>query len=198
LRDKMISYIKGKIVKKGIDYLIIDNNNIGYYINTSFSTLEKVSEKEEATILTYMHIREDILALYGFLTSDEIDLFKKLITVNGIGPRAGLSVLSTYNANTVKEIIIMEDTGRLSKVPGVGKKTASKIILELKDKVGTVEELQGTDIVISSEMSDVAEALTALGFGYAEVKKTLGNMNLSGKTENEIIKEALKNMNRQG
>ncbi|HQB63016.1 MAG TPA: Holliday junction branch migration protein RuvA, partial [Sedimentibacter sp.] len=179
-------------------YLIIDNNNIGYYINTSFSTLEKVSEKEEATILTYMHIREDILALYGFLTSDEIDLFKKLITVNGIGPRAGLSVLSTYNANTVKEIIIMEDTGRLSKVPGVGKKTASKIILELKDKVGTVEELQGTDIVISSEMSDVAEALTALGFGYAEVKKTLGNMNLSGKTENEIIKEALKNMNRQG
>ncbi|HNZ82900.1 MAG TPA: Holliday junction branch migration protein RuvA [Sedimentibacter sp.] len=194
----MISYIKGKIVKKGIDYLIIDNNNIGYYINTSFSTLEKVSEKEEATILTYMHIREDILALYGFLTSDEIDLFKKLITVNGIGPRAGLSVLSTYNANTVKEIIIMEDTGRLSKVPGVGKKTASKIILELKDKVGTVEELQGTDIVISSEMSDVAEALTALGFGYAEVKKTLGNMNLSGKTENEIIKEALKNMNRQG
>jgi len=198
LRDKMISYIKGKIVKKGIDYLIIDNNNIGYYINTSFSTLEKVSEKEEATILTYMHIREDILALYGFLTSDEIDLFKKLITVNGIGPRAGLSVLSTYNANTVKEIIIMEDTGRLSKVPGVGKKTASKIILELKDKVGTVEELQGTDIVISSEMSDVAEALTALGFGYAEVKKTLGNMNLSGKTENDIIKEALKNMNRQG
>jgi len=197
LRDKMISYIKGKIVKKGIDYLIIDNNNIGYYINT-FSTLEKVSEKEEATILTYLHIREDILALYGFLTSDEIDLFKKLITVNGIGPRAGLSVLSTYNANTVKEIIIMEDTGRLSKVPGVGKKTASKIILELKDKVGTVEELQGTDIVISSEMSDVAEALTALGFGYAEVKKTLGNMNLSGKTENEIIKEALKNMNRQG
>lgn len=194
----MISYIKGKIVKKGIDYLIIDNNNIGYYINTSFSTLEKVSEKEEATILTYMHIREDILALYGFLTSDEIDLFKKLITVNGIGPRAGMSVLSTYNANTVKEIIIMEDTGRLSKVPGVGKKTASKIILELKDKVGTVEELQGTDIVISSEMSDVAEALTALGFGYAEVKKTLGNMNLSGKTENEIIKEALKNMNRQG
>ena len=193
----MISYIKGKIVKKGIDYLNRQQQHrlLHKYF---FFTLEKVSEKEEATILTYMHIREDILALYGFLTSDEIDLFKKLITVNGIGPRAGLSVLSTYNANTVKEIIIMEDTGRLSKVPGVGKKTASKIILELKDKVGTVEELQGTDIVISSEMSDVAEALTALGFGYAEVKKTLGNMNLSGKTENEIIKEALKNMNRQG
>jgi Holliday junction DNA helicase RuvA len=194
----MISYIKGEVVKKGIDYLILDNNNIGYYINTSFSTLEKVSEKEKIIILTYMHIREDIIALYGFLTSDEIELFKKLITVNGIGPRAGLSVLSTYNANTVKEIILYEDAVRLSKVPGIGKKTASKIILELKDKVGTVEKLQGSEIIVSSEMSDVADALTALGFNYLEVKKTLGNMDITGKSENDIIKEALKNMNRQG
>jgi Holliday junction DNA helicase RuvA len=194
----MLSYIKGEVVKKGIDYLVLENNNIGYHVNTSFSTLENVSEKEKITILTYMHIREDILALYGFLTSDEIELFKKLITVNGIGPRVGLSVLSTYNANTIKEIILNEDTVRLSKVPGIGKKTASKIILELKDKVGTVEELKGSEIVISNEMSDVAEALTALGFSYIEVKKTLGNMELTGKSENEIIKEALKNMNRQG
>jgi len=194
----MISYIKGEVVKKGIDYLILDNNNIGYYINTSFSTLEKISEKEKIIILTYMHIREDIIALYGFLTSDEIDLFKKLISVNGIGPRAGLSVLSTYEVNTVKEIILKEDVSGLSKVPGIGKKTASKIILELKDKVGTVEELQGSEIVVSSEMSDVIEALTSLGFNYAEVKKTLGNMELSGKSENDIIKEALKNLNRQG
>ncbi|NLK64173.1 MAG: Holliday junction branch migration protein RuvA [Tissierellia bacterium] len=194
----MLSYIKGEVVKKGIDYLVLENNNIGYHVNTSFSTLENVSEKEKITILTYMHIREDILALYGFLTSDEIELFKKLITVNGIGPRVGLSVLSTYNANTIKEIILKEDAARLSKVPGIGKKTASKIILELKDKVGTVEELKGSEIVISNEMSDVAEALTALGFSYIEVKKTLGNMELTGKSENEIIKEALKNMNRQG
>jgi Holliday junction DNA helicase RuvA len=198
LREDMISYIKGEVVKKGIDYLILDNNNIGYYINTSFSTLEKVSEKEKIIILTYMHIREDIIALYGFLTSDEIDLFKKLISVNGIGPRAGLSVLSTYEVNTVKEIILKEDVSGLSKVPGIGKKTASKIILELKDKVGTVEELKGSEIVVSSEMSDVIEALTSLGFNYAEVKRTLGNMELSGKSENDIIKEALKNMNRQG
>ena len=139
------------------------------------------------------------MALYGFLSSDEIELFKKLITVNGIGPKAGLSVLSTYEANTVKEIILKEDATRLSKVPGIGKKTASKIILELKDKVGTVEELQGSEMVmIKDEMSDVAGALTALGFSSLEVKRTLDNMNLSGKSENDIIKEALKNMNRQG
>jgi Holliday junction DNA helicase RuvA len=195
----MISYIKGEVVKKGIDYLILDNNNIGYYISTSLSTLNKISEKEKAVILTYMHIREDILALYGFLTSDEIDLFKKLISVNGIGPKVGLSVLSTYETNTVKEIILREDVVRLSKVPGIGKKTASKIILELKDKVGTEEELQGAEIsVISNEMYDAADALTALGFSSTEVKNTLENMNLSGKSENDIIKEALKNMNRQG
>lgn len=194
----MISYIKGEVVKKGIDYIILDNNNIGYYINTSFSTLNKISEKEKVLILTYMHIREDIMALYGFLSSDEIELFKKLISVNGIGPKAGLSVLSTYEANTVKEIILKEDSIRLSKVPGIGKKTASKIILELKDKVGTVDELQGSEIVINNEMSDVVDALTALGFSSLEVKRTLDNMELSGKSENDIIKEALKNMNRQG
>lgn len=194
----MISYIKGEVVKKGIDYLILENNNIGYYISTSLSTLNRVGEKEKAVLLTYMHIREDLIALYGFMTQDEIDLFKKLISVNGIGPKAGLSVLSTYETNTVKEIILKEDAVRLSKVPGIGKKTASKIILELKDKVGTAEELQGGEIsAVSNEMNDVSDALTALGFSPAEVKRTLENMNLSGKSENDIIKEALKNMNRQ-
>jgi len=194
----MISYIKGEVVKKGIDYLILENNNIGYYISTSLSTLNRVGEKEKAVLLTYMHIREDLIALYGFMTQDEIDLFKKLISVNGIGPKAGLSVLSTYETNIVKEIILKEDAVRLSKVPGIGKKTASKIILELKDKVGTAEELQGGEIsAVSNEMIDVSDALTALGFSPAEVKRTLENMNLSGKSENDIIKEALKNMNRQ-
>lgn len=198
----MISYIKGDVVKKGIDYIILENNNMGYYISTSLSTLNKLSEKQKVLIITYMHLREDIMALYGFLTNDEIDLFKKLISVNGIGPKVGLSVLSTYETNTVKEIIFNEDTVRLSKVPGIGKKTASKIILELKDKVGTFEELQvgggSENSVINSEMSDVVDALTALGFNSHEVKRTLDNMDLSGKTENDIIKEALKNINRQG
>lgn len=196
----MISYIKGEVVKRGIDYIILENNSIGYYISTSLSTLNKVSEKEKVIILTYMHIREDIIALYGFFTSEELELFKKLITVNGIGPKAGLSILSTYEANTVREIIIKEDLVRMTKVPGIGKKTASKIFLELKDKVGTVEDLQGTsgNLVINSEMSDVIDALTVLGFSSFEVKQTLDRMDLSDKTENDIIKEALKNMSRQG
>lgn len=196
----MISYIKGEVVKKGIDYLVIENNDIGYYISTSLSTLNNVSEKEKNTILTYMHIREDLIALYGFLTYDELELFKKLITVNGIGPKAGLSILSTYESTTVKEIIVKEDIVRMTKVPGIGKKTASKIFLELKDKVGSVEEIHsaGGEIVVNNEMSDVVDALTVLGFSSFEVKQTLESMDLKGKSENDIIKEALKNMNRQG
>ena len=198
----MLSYIKGTVVKKGLDYIVIDNNNMGYFVNTSMSSLNKLSEGEKATIFTYMHIREDIIALYGFLTSDEIELFKKLITVNGIGPKAGLSVLSTYEVNTVKEIILKEDVTGMSKVPGVGKKTASKIILELRDKVGTIEgiskDAEGTGIFqTESESSDILNALTGLGFNAYEAKKVLDKIDVEGKSENEIIKEALKNINRQ-
>lgn len=197
----MISYIKGEVIKKGLDYLVMDNNNIGYYINTSLSTLNKISEGERALIQIYMHVREDLIALYGFYTGDELELFKKLISVSGIGPKGGLSILSTYEANTVKEIILKDDTTRMSKVPGIGKKTAGKIILELKDKVGTLEGLDtSTEAVLSSdtqESSDMLNALIALGFNSYEAKKALDKIDVTGKTENQIIKEALKNISRQ-
>lgn len=199
----MISFIKGEIVKKGLDYLIIENNNIGYFINTSFSTLKMLKEGEKSLIYTYMHIREDILALYGFLKPEEIDMFKKLISVSGIGPKAGLAVLSTYDINTIKAIILKDDSVKMSKVPGVGKKTASKIILELKDKVGSIEGLDKSDkaldeyvSTISDDSSDVINALIALGFSQFEAKKTLDEIDMAGKSENDIIKEALKNINR--
>ncbi len=198
----MISYIKGEVVKKGLDYIILDNNNMGYHVHTSFSTLNKLREEEQVLIHIYMHIREDVIALFGFMTTDEMELFKKLISVNGVGPKAGISVLSTYEANTVKEIILKEDATRMSKVPGIGKKTASKIILELKDKVGTLDGIETGSEELSlsqqpSESSDVLNALIALGFNSYEAKKTLDAIDFSGKTENEIIMEALKNINRQ-
>ncbi len=198
----MISYIKGEVVKKGLDYIVLDNNNMGYHVHTSFSTLNKLREGEQVLIHIYMHIREDVIALFGFMTTDEIELFKKLISVNGVGPKAGISVLSTYESNTVKEIILKEDATRMSKVPGIGKKTASKIILELKDKVGTLDGIEAGSEELSlsqqpSESSDVLSALIALGFNSYEAKKTLDAIDFSGKTENEIIMEALKNINRQ-
>ncbi|MDF2676405.1 MAG: Holliday junction ATP-dependent helicase ruvA [Bacillota bacterium] len=196
----MISFIKGEVVKKGLDYIILENNNMGYFINTSLNTLNNLSEGEKACIFTYLHIREDILQLYGFLSVEEIDMFKKLITVNGVGPKAGLAVLSTYDVNTVKAIILKDDAVKMSKVPGVGKKTASKIILELKDKVGKLDNINHDDeyfdeikiIDDKNEISDLIDALTSLGFNQFEAKKVLDEIDIKNKSENEIIKEALK------
>ena len=196
----MISFIKGEVVKKGLDYIILENNNMGYFINTSFNTLNNLSEGEKAFIFTYLHIREDILQLYGFLSAEEIEMFKKLITVNGVGPKAGLAVLSTYDVNTLKAIIIKDDAVKMSKVPGVGKKTASKIILELKDKVGNLDNINHDDeyfeeikiIDDKNEISDLLDALTSLGFSQFEAKKVLDEIDIKNKSENEIIKEALK------
>lgn len=200
----MISYIKGAVTKKGIDYLIIENNGIGYYINTSFNTLKNLSEGDNSSVFTYMHIREDILALYGFSTKDELDMFKKLISVNGVGPKAGLAVLSTYEINSVKLAILKDDVNAISKVPGIGKKTASKIILDLKDKIGSIEELDNIDISdiesadtdLGSDIDDISMVLMSLGFSQSEAKKAIEGIDTSGKTENQIIKEALKKLNR--
>lgn len=200
----MISYIKGEVVKKGIDYLIIENNGIGYYINTSFNTLKNLSEGDVSSVFTYMHIREDVLALYGFSKKDELEMFKKLISVNGIGPKAGLAVLSTYDINSVKVAILKDDVNAISKVPGIGKKTASKIILDLKDKVGSIEEIDSINLSdievindsVNNDIEDISKVLMTLGFSQLEAKKALENIDISGKTENQIIKEALKNLNR--
>lgn len=199
----MISFIKGEVVKKGLDHIIVENNNIGYYINTSLNTLNQVNEKEKILINTYMHIREDILALYGFLKTEEIEMFKKLITVNGIGPKAGLAVLSTYDVNTIKVIILKEDVTKMTKVPGVGKKTASKIILELKDKVGSLDSIDDDyeaeyDVSVNNDngLSDIVNVLITLGFNQFEAKKALENIDTDGKSEQDIIKEVLKILKR--
>ncbi len=200
----MISYIKGEIAKKGIDYLTIENNGIGYYINTSFNTLKNLSEGDKSSVFTFMYVREDIIALYGFSTIDELDMFKKLISVNGVGPKAGLAVLSTYEINSIKLFILKEDVTAMSKVSGIGKKTASKIILDLKDKIGKLEELDNVnmnDIIsvatdLSNDTDDITAVLMSLGFSQSEAKKAIEGIDTTGKTENQIIKEALKKLNR--
>lgn len=196
----MISYIKGEVINKGIDFLIVENNGIGYHVNTSLNTLNSVTEGETVSIYTYMHVREDVLALYGFSKNEELDMFKKLISVNGVGPKAGLAVLSTYEINKIKLAISREDVTAISKVPGLGKKTAGKIILELKDKIGSINT-EDLDIneeikIISNETNDIINVLLTLGFTQLEAKNVLEDINVDGKTENQIIKEALRLLNR--
>lgn len=194
----MISYIKGEITKKGIDFLIIENQGIGYFINTSQNTLRKINTGDESLIYTYMHVRQDILALYGFSELDELEMFKKLITVNGVGSKAGLSILSMYDTISLKIAIANNDIQKISKASGIGKKTASKIILELKDKIEKIE----LDNIIEPEelqdngVGDLIKVLMSLGFSQNEAKKALKNVDITNKNENEIIKEALKSLNK--
>ena len=200
----MISYIKGLIAKKGTDSLIIENNGIGYLVNTSFNTLRALEEGKEGCVHTFMYIREDVLALYGFYDKDELDMFKKLISVNGVGPKAGIGILSAYDVNTLRVIILNEDAQKMSKAPGIGKKTASKIILELKDKVGSLDNIDTESVAnaidkgtgrLAGDESDIYKVLISLGFSQSEAVSALERIDISGKTENEIIKEALKIIN---
>lgn len=193
----MINYIKGEITKKGLDFLVIENGGIGYHINTSQNTLNKIQSGSETVIFTYLHVREDILSLFGFADNDELEMFKKLISVNGVGPKAGLSILSILDTASLKVAISTNDIQKISKASGIGKKTASKIVLELKDKIEKVdiEDVIESSKVVENETSELIKVLMTLGFTQNEAKKSLKNINLQDKNENEIIKEALRNLN---
>ncbi len=193
----MINYIKGEITKKGLDFLVIENGGIGYHINTSQNTLNKIQSGSETVIFTYLHVREDILSLFGFADNDELEMFKKLISVNGVGPKAGLSILSILDTVSLKVAISTNDIQKISKASGIGKKTASKIVLELKDKIEKVdiEDVIESSKVVENETSELIKVLMTLGFTQNEAKKSLKNINLQDKNENEIIKEALRNLN---
>jgi len=136
----MYEYIKGEIVSKKHDYVVVDNAGIGYKIFTSINTMSRLQTNEQALLHTYLHVREDIMVLYGFYSEEELFLFNMLISISGIGPKAALSILSVLSYQEVATAVVCEDAASLSKAPGIGKKTAMRIILELKDK------LKGLDV----------------------------------------------------
>ncbi|PIR68692.1 Holliday junction branch migration protein RuvA, partial [Candidatus Nomurabacteria bacterium CG10_big_fil_rev_8_21_14_0_10_03_31_7] len=132
----MIGSIKGKIILKTDKFIIVETTGVGYKINISPDTLSKFKKKDEEVFLwTHTHVREDILDLYGFLNREELEFFEMLINVSGIGPKGALSVLGVASIETLKRAISTSDTAYLTKVSGIGKKTAEKIIIELRDKM---------------------------------------------------------------
>lgn len=191
----MYSYIKGTIKSSSENHLILENNGIGYSINTSMNTVRNSKLNEEATVHTYLYVREDILSIYGFASIQELELFKNLIKISGVGPKAGLSILSLADVNTLKYSIFNGDYKFISKASGIGKKTAEKIIIELKDKVK--DEFSGSEINVGIEYPAqdsefLMEALTSLGFNSNEAKKALGAIDRTNLTEDEVLKIALK------
>ncbi|OIO29333.1 Holliday junction DNA helicase RuvA [Candidatus Nomurabacteria bacterium CG1_02_31_12] len=187
----MIGSIKGKIILKTDKFIIVETTGVGYKINISPDTLSKFKKKDEEVFLwTHTHVREDILDLYGFLNREELEFFEMLINVSGIGPKGALSVLGVASIETLKRAISTSDTAYLTKVSGIGKKTAEKIIIELRDKMQNKTGEKMTDASLRDEL-DALEALKSLGYSQNEAREALKNVSSDANT-NIKIREALK------
>lgn len=205
----MIAYMKGKIADISEDNLVLEVNGIGYNIRISSGTaglLPGIGEKVK--IYTYTYVREDAFLLYGFLTKDDLEIFRRLITVNGIGPKGGLAILSVMTADDLRFAILSGDSKAIAKAPGIGKKTAERVILDLRDKVSIEESfvnkeagVQGSALLAEHEGTNVArneavEALTALGYSPSEALKAVKKVEIAEGMDTEaVLKLALKNIN---
>ena len=196
----MYEYIKGKYIGINKDYVIIENGGIGYKIFTSGATMAEIPKvSEEVMLYLEQIVREDFIGLYGFKDREELEMFKLLISISGVGAKAALSLLSISRINNLKYAIIMEDDKHLCRAPGIGKKTAG-IILELRDKIKTDEVSEGVDIqegfedIVPSNANSIGEALgalLALGYSEKEAESALKKVNRQESVEN-IIKECLR------
>ncbi len=193
----MYEYIKGIFKSIEKEYIVIECGNIGFKIFTSGSTISNMPAiDQQIKIYTHQIVREDFIGLYGFLTKDEISMFNLLISINGVGPKAALSLMSIANVSTLKYAIITDDDKLITKAPGIGKKTAQRIILELKDKIALGDAMPKgatiSDIDIDNEkLSEAVGALIALGYSDKEAEKAIEKADRSKSVE-DIIKECLK------
>ncbi len=184
----MYHYIKGSIKKLNPKYIVLENNSIGYEIITANPYNYHLNE--EVIVYTYQYVREDINALYGFRSNDERDLFLKLISVNGIGPKSALSILASGTVNEIIAAIESRNDAYLKKFPGIGPKASQQIILDLKGKVSFDEG----NLPSSGKSETLVEALTSLGYSKKDATKAVGKLDLT-KPEGELIKDALKILN---
>jgi len=193
----MISYLRGKIKVKDEKFLVLDVAGVGYQIFVSPLTLEEIKDKEEIELFTYLYLREDAMELYGFLTNEEREFFVQLLSVSGVGPKSALGVLSVARLDDVKKAIIHGDPAILTKVSGIGKKTAERVIIELKNKIDVSdlsEKTKPTEIEI--EESNAIDALVKLGYSASEARDALRVVDKSIVGVENRIKEALKILGR--
>jgi Holliday junction DNA helicase RuvA len=161
----MIGYLKGKILSKKPTKLLIDVNGVGYLVNISVNTFEKIAEMEEVSLYTYLAVRESALDLFGFYSIAEKEMFEVLIGVNGIGPKSAQGILSGIQITDLKEAIRMGNISRLVTIPGIGKKTAERMMIELRDKINSVAESEENIIRgYTSVRGDAIAALVNLGY----------------------------------
>ena len=177
----MIGSIRGTIIEKTDKFLIVETGGVGYKINVSPDTLSKSKKEEEVLLWIHTHVREDAFDLYGFLHQAELEFFEMLLGVSGIGPRSALAILGVASIETLRKAIGTGDTSYLTKISGIGRKTAEKIVIELRDKMG--EEREGTSL--QGEL-DALEALKSLGYSQNEAREALKKVSPDSNTKTKI------------
>lgn len=195
----MYAYIYGEIIEKEPENLVIECNHIGYNIHIAPGMLPKFPAiGQMARVYTYTSVREDAFWLYGFTSKDELSLFKLLITVSGIGPKAAMGILSVMDVDTIRLAVISQDAKMIAKAPGVGAKSASRIVLELKDKIKPEDVIGKSvddeeDSVIGTLRQEATEALVSLGYTVSDAYKVLQKLDINEDTRVEdVIKMALR------
>lgn len=201
----MIAFIKGNLAEIEESKLILERDGIGYELFTPMNAqTDRLYPGQELKIYTHLHVREDALQLYGFLTRDDLTIFRLLLGVSGIGPKAALGILSAISPDELRFAVLAEDIKTISKAPGIGRKTAQKLVLELKDKLNLQDAFQqklehvkeeAGNLSVGDVRQEAAEALTALGYGSTEalraVRKVDGWEDMDVET---LLKAALKNL----
>jgi len=186
----MISQITGKITHKADKFVITEANNIGYKVFATTELLSLAKLEKEIKIWTYLAVRENALDLYGFADKKELDFFELLITISGIGPKTALGILNVATVDSLRKAISSGETAHLTKVSGLGKKMADKIVLELKGKLGSYEEVA---LGLKEEI-DALEALKSLGYTHKESREALQEIDKALTTTSARVKAALKHL----
>ncbi len=201
----MIAFIKGILAEKSGDSIVLDVSGVGYQIFVPGQVTERLpSIGETIKIHTYLQVREDAMTLFGFLSKDDLRIFRLLLGVNGIGPRGALAVLSVMTTDDLRFAILGDDAAAIAKTPGIGVKTAKRLILELRDKISFEETFEQKEELspqapssgaANGVKSEAVLALTALGYSQSEALKVLGGIEITENTGvEELLKQALKNM----
>jgi len=196
----MYAYINRKIADKANNYVVIDNNGIGYKIYMSPTAIGKLPDVgENQKIHTYYYVREDNISLYGFLSNEELRMFELLLSVSGIGAKSAIQILSAITPSSFALAVISNDVSKIVKIPGIGKKTAERMILELKDKLKTEQAISKTEevkvaIYEDEKDSEAITALQVLGYTRKEIEKALEKIEIQNLSVEEIIRSALKTL----
>lgn len=193
----MIGYVKGTVERIFASSVFIDVHGVGYRVYAPVSTLAHLNVGEESLLYTYMNVREDAIVLYGFLTQDEYDLFMLLIGVNGVGPKVANGILSATGTDSFRAAVANKDIGLLTKMPGIGKKTAERIVLELQDKVGTPvssgeSEKTPDPSPIEGIGAEVAAALAGLGYSEREIEPIIAREAKEHDSVESLLKACLR------